>query len=85
MKTRILKLINNERTNVRIASKKGNGICDKGAVDVYFGGPNLAWCSTYAYDECNKDYGACWDGADDICNVDNNSPCHGAGARDITY
>ncbi len=83
MKSRILKLINNERTNVRIASKKGDS-CLRGAVDICIE-EDHADCSLYAYDSCIKDHAACQEGADDICNVDNNAPCMGPGAYDRTY
>lgn len=86
MKTRILKLINDERMNVRVASKKAYGNCPANSVDIcpsqY---ADLAFCSTYAYDKCTqKDYAACQQGADDICKIDSNAPCIGAGQLDYT-
>lgn len=88
MKTRILKLINDERMNVRLASKKGDyRHCVANSVDICPSvSTDLAFCSTYAYDECTKaDYAACQEGADDKCRIDSNAPCIGAGKLDYTY
>lgn len=86
MKTRILKLINDERTNVRIASKKGYGNCTGGAYDwCQSQSVDKAFCGTYAYDKCTKeDYAACQQGADDICVIDT-TRCVGPDKFDITY
>lgn len=82
MAKRIIKMINNERLNSKIVSSKA---CSPGAEDHCNIGYDFAECTTYAYDECGKDYSACYNGADDICNnVDNNAPCHGAGEHDYT-
>lgn len=86
MKTRILKLINDERTNVRIASKKGYGACTGGAVDICpSASTDLAFCTTYAYDYCSiKDRSACSEGADDTCGYDTGTSCKGPGQEDNT-
>lgn len=85
MKTRILKLINNERTNVRIASKKGVTTCTEGAVDICIEkNADFAHCGTYAYDYCIKeDHAACQQGADDTCYIDR-TVCIGPGQEDNT-
>ncbi len=88
MNKHLLKLINNERTNVRIASKKGYyGNCPNGADDwCATKNEDLAFCSNYAYDHCSvKDRAACSDGADDICTIDLESDyCQDPGTRDIS-
>lgn len=86
MKARILKLVNNERTNVRIASKKGYlGPCTGGAYDwCQSSSADKAYCGTYAYDYCSKqDYAACQEGADDTCSIDRTA-CIGPGQEDNT-
>lgn len=81
MNKKIIKLINNERINTKISSMKA-AYCDNGAIDECTFVDN-AQCSNFAYDDCGKDYSACYDGADDVCtNVDSDAPCHGAGAED---
>lgn len=83
MKKHFIALVNNERTNVRIASKKG--ACTGGAYD-YCKIPSydLAFCGTYAYDYCSKeDYAACQQGADDTCGIDRTA-CVGPGQEDNT-
>ena len=85
MSKKLIKLINNERASAKLLSYKALG-CASDSYDVctVYSYDN-ATCSNYAYDRCGKDYSACYDGADDICyNTDNNAPCHGAGANDIT-
>ena len=84
MKTRILKLINDERTNVRITSKKGAySECTGGAYDRCPSvSTDMAFCGTYAYDKCTKeDYAACQQGAHDECGYDYKA-CVGAGVTD---
>ena len=78
---RTLKLINNERINVRVASKKAVTQCDSTSKD-YCYSYDYAHCGTYAYDKCaSQDYAACQEGADDICSIDRDA-CIGAGSRD---
>lgn len=83
MSKKVIKLINNERLNTKVVAAKS---CDSTSVDICSGNTyDKAQCSVYAYDDCGKDYAACYEGANDICaNIDNNAPCHGAGAHDIT-
>ena len=79
---RTLKLINNERINVRVASKKAASGCDGTSVDVCPGSNDYAHCGTYAYDKCtSQDYAACQEGAEDRCSIDRDA-CIGAGSRD---
>lgn len=85
MKTHILKLINNERTNVRISSKKGYSICPSNAYDYCPSvSTDMAMCGTFAFDRCTKkDYAGCQEGADDTCTIDTTA-CVGAGQEDNT-
>ena len=77
---KILKLVNNERTNSKLASQKA---CEAGSVDTCPVSYDYADCATYAYDECIKeDHAGCYDGADDICGNDIDA-CSGAGVDDI--
>ena len=58
-KKKFVKLINSERTNKNIISGKANdNICTK--VDI-------AYCSGYSYDICEKDYAACDGTSYDYC------------------
>lgn len=83
MEKKIIKLINSERLNTRIASEK-SAVCYNGGKDICTWIDNAA-CYNYAFDSCGKDYRACSDGADDYCSyIDNNTPCSGAGQDDIT-
>ena len=75
---KILKLVNNERVNFKLVSRKA---CDSTSTDIC---PHIdyAACSSYAYDECSKeDYAGCYQGADDICTYDAEA-CGGAGGYD---
>ena len=85
MKKRFLKLVNNERTNIRISSKKGYDRCTGGAYDwCSSSSTDMAFCGTYAYDYCSKqDYAACQQGADDTCSIDR-TVCIGPGQEDNT-
>ncbi len=78
---KIIKLINNERLAAKTAPSKA---CTSGAVDICYI-VDSAHCSTYAYDDCDKDYSACHAGADDICitNKDHDIGCSGAGEVDL--
>lgn len=84
MKKHFIALVNDERTNIRIASKKGAN-CTGGATDIcYVSAYDLAHCGTYAYDKCTKqDYAACQQGADDTCSIDRTA-CIGPGQEDNT-
>lgn len=87
MKKHILKLVNDERTNVRIASKKGyTGPCTAGAYDwCPSASTDYAFCSgAGAYDDCKvKDYYPCMQGQLDACSIDV-SMCLDPSANDIT-
>ena len=79
---RMLKLINNERINVRVVSKKAVSWCDSTSVDDC---RNLdyAHCGTYAYDKCTvKDLAACQEHATDKCSIDRDA-CIGLTGYDI--
>ena len=79
---KLIKLINNERANITLLSKKA--YYDKCAADAFdlCGTIDNAVCTLYAYDYCIKeDYAACSKGADDTCYIDYDS-CHGPGAED---
>ncbi|MBE6799059.1 MAG: hypothetical protein E7525_04725 [Ruminococcaceae bacterium] len=85
MNKRIIKLINNERTTSKIKSLKADaGECgaDVTAADIchYF---DRAKCSSFAYDECTKDYTSCSNHSYDFCNSDYDDPCKGIGVVDI--
>ena len=85
MKKHILTLINNERTNIHITSKKGYSNCTAGAYDwCPSQSTDLAFCSgVNTYDKCTKlDYVACLQGATDLCSVDR-CICVGAGEEDF--
>lgn len=85
MKTKFLRLVNNERMNVRIASRKGDyRNCTGGAVDICPSqSMDVAFCGTYAYDKCTvQDLAACQDGAHDRCTIDREA-CYGPGEVDI--
>lgn len=82
---KIIKLINDERLNASIQSQKAdnNADCSEGANDVCYYIDN-AGCSVYANDVCGKDYAACIEGAQDICNNYRDIDlCIGAGVNDI--
>lgn len=83
MTKKIIKLINNERLNAKITSVKATG-CPGAAVDTCTSiDYSNSYCTSYAYDLCNKDYTACREGAQDICgNIDNDGPCEGVGVND---
>ena len=87
MSKKLIKLINNERMNLSIKSKKAvddNALCKPDSVDICTYIDNAA-CSTYATDECSKDYAACMEGAWDICSAvyRDTDLCIGAGVTDI--
>ena len=78
---RTLKLINDERINVRVASKKAVEFCDSTSKDICLN-RDYAHCGTYAYDKCtSQDYAACQEGAEDTCSIDRDA-CIGAGSND---
>ena len=69
---KIIKLINNERTNENILSKKAtydNAYCKSDSVDICTVVDNVA-CTAYAIDKCNKDYAGCTTEAWDVCDRD---------------
>ncbi len=87
MKTikKMVKLINDERLNPKIASKKATepDTCDSTSVDVC-NVADYSDCTVYAYDWCNTDYRSCTEGADDYCfgNYDTDL-CSGPGESDM--
>lgn len=79
---RIIKLINNERTNAKLLSKKActaniNDYCVITNHDRYH-------CDQYSTDICNKDQAACTNGAIDNCLsfFFDTTKCDGKGAED---
>ena len=94
MSKKLIKLINNERVNQNIKSSKANendpicgedmAFCKADSVDTCAYIDNAA-CSTYANDQCNKDYAACMEGAWDLCTAvaKDVDLCIGAGVADI--
>ena len=89
MSKKLIKLINNERTNLSIKSQKAvelddNADCKEDSLDFCAYIDNAA-CSTYANDQCNKDYAGCMEGAWDICTAvyRDTDLCIGAGVSDI--
>ena len=79
MSKKLIKLINGERINTRIASQKA---CTENATDICTHEDN-AECAAFAYDYCHKDYAACRNGADDVCYANYDySVCVGPGAED---
>ena len=90
MNKKIIKLINGERTNLSIKSQKAvdpdndRAKCKADSFDICVYIDNAA-CSTYANDECNKDYAGCMEGAWDICTAvyRDTDLCIGAGVSDI--
>lgn len=69
MKKKIIKLINNERTNKKIISAKG---CDTTSFDeCATQNYDNAHCTIYSYDQCVKgDYAACTNSSIDYCSYD---------------
>ena len=87
MSKKLIQLINNERLNLTVKSKKATedyAYCKADSNDVCVYIDNAA-CSTYANDECNKDYAGCMEGAWDICTAvyRDTDLCIGAGVSDI--
>ncbi len=77
---KIIKLINNERLDAKIESSKAcvstsHDVCNSSAYD-------KAECSTYSYDQCGKDYAACYNYGYDLCTVTDTDACSGS-TRDI--
>ena len=69
---KIIKLINNERINTRLLSKKAvedNAYCKADSIDICSIIDSAA-CYAYANDQCNKDHAACSDESWDVCNFD---------------
>ena len=87
MSKKLIKLINNERMNLSIKSRKAvddNAFCEADSLDICTQIDNAA-CSTYANDQCGKDYAACMEGAWDLCTAvaKDIDLCIGAGVADI--
>ena len=82
MKVKFLKLINNERKDTKIVSRKA---CDSIAIDicVYVDKGNCTGFNTY--DRCNKDIGkSCSDGARDVCeDYKDYDACNGMFVTDL--
>lgn len=80
---KFIKLINNERFDLKVISKKANADCEPMATDICWN-EDLAGCATHAYDKCkNYDLAACILGADDYCEgYYDTKACVGAGAID---
>ena len=81
---RFIKLINNERINSRIQSKKADATCSVGADD-YCGQYDQAACTAYALDKCARyDLAACVEGAHDYCEsyTYDTEACVGPGVTD---
>lgn len=80
---RIIKLINSERSNIRITSKKAEH-CDETSYDVCSNGVDISGCISYSYDRCGKDYTSCRGKAYDYCiSVDDDRPCSEEGQYDF--
>lgn len=80
---KFIRLINNERTNLKITSQKAEVVCESGATDIcnYI---DQSACAAYAYDKCASfDLAACIQGAHDYCesNYDTKA-CYGPGNID---
>ena len=87
MSKKLIKLINNERTNSAIKSQKAvddNASCKADSFDLCTS-VDYAACSTYATDQCTKDYAGCMEGAWDVCTAvaKDVDLCIGAGVADI--
>ena len=80
---KIIKLINNERLNSAIVSKKADE-CTTGSYDYCTNqAHDVSACTTMSYDYCGKDYTSCREHAYDLCTqVDDDRPCSGEGASD---
>ncbi len=80
MKKRFIKLINDERQRAELKPSKGCASAYDVCQEI-----DSAHCSSYAYDECRKDYRACSKGADDVCDYVDRGYCSGEGAEDNCY
>ncbi len=64
---RIVKLINNERTNTKLEMPKA---CDSTSYDVCkVDEHDYAQCIVNSYDYCNKDHAACFNNGYDYCDT----------------
>lgn len=64
---RVIKLINNERTNVKHVMTKA---CDATSYDVCTEkNYDNAHCTVNSYDACSKDYAACFNNGYDYCTT----------------
>lgn len=68
---KIIKLINNERTNPVISAKKADA-CDAQSTDTCYSlTADFGDCYNHSYDVCNKDYAGCHSESYDYCtNID---------------
>ena len=82
MTLHMLKLVNDERRKVHIASKKGYSQCTGSAYDwCPASSYDRATCVGNAYDKCtSRDYAAC-ENAYDVCTVDTYGCYNGASDR----
>ena len=94
MSKKVIKLINNECVNSKLASEKA---CDATSIDsclyMDYGEciihsedtcrKDYDGCKEYAMDVCSTDYASCEDGATDYCSATDLELCTGAGAEDI--
>ena len=78
MTKKIIKLINNEKTETKIKSTKAYSA---GSIDVCTE-IDLAACYNLAYDKCEKDYAACINEAYDYCTESDHAGCYEEGAYD---
>lgn len=68
-----IKLINNERTNVKVLAAKA---CESGSYDICETNIDNAKCSVESYDLCYKDYAACTNNSYDNCSVEDHQGCY---------
>ena len=80
---KFIRLINNERQNLKILPNKALVSCDSTSIDTG-GGENHAGCAIYAYDKCSTyDLAACIQGAHDYCEgTYDTKACIGPGVVD---
>lgn len=81
---KIIKLINNERINIKVRSAKAtyDPPCDSTSDD-YCSEVDNAICTIGSYDLCVKDYAGCTNHSTDYCaTVYDYNACHTAGTTD---
>ena len=69
---KLVKLINNERNDRRIASAKG---CTGLSTDTCTRNDDYAECTVNSYDVCGKDYAGCFDNSYDFCSYKDTDAC----------